>query len=122
GEQSFKPASLSTGFHSHPHACPLRRQIAIKLLRFLAMLQSPLLHFPGFGIHPCNLLESRVVVTTYNHHCSAPFSRTLVGWHHQSLLGRRSRHCYGINCAQNRAGANPPHFAATPDSAAATGR
>src|ERR1035441_1710023 len=86
------------------------------------MLQSPLLHFPGFGIHPCNLLESRVVVTTYNHHCSAPFSRALVGWHHQSLLGRRSRHCYGINYTQNRAGANPPHFAATPDSAAATGR
>jgi len=30
-------------------------------------------------------------------HCSAPFSRALVGLHHQSLPGRGSRHCYGIN-------------------------
>jgi hypothetical protein len=27
----------------------------------------------------------------------APFSRALVGWHHQSLLGPGSRHGYGIN-------------------------
>jgi hypothetical protein len=33
----------------------------------------------------------------YNDHCSAPFSRALVGLHHQSLLGRGSRHCHGIN-------------------------
>src|SRR5215469_1361357 len=29
--------------------------------------------------------------------CSAPLSRALLGWHHQSLLGRRSRHWHGIN-------------------------
>src|SRR5260370_2534160 len=34
---------------------------------------------------------------SYNDHYSAAFSRALVGWHHQSLLGRGSRHCYGIN-------------------------
>src|SRR6266481_4037604 len=27
------------------------------------------------------------VVASHNDHCSAPFSRALVGWHHQSLLG-----------------------------------
>jgi len=26
----------------------------------------------------------------------------LVGWHHQSLLGRGSRHCYGINYTHNQ--------------------
>jgi hypothetical protein len=30
----------------------------------------------------------------------APFSRALVGWFHQSLLGRGSRHCHGINFAK----------------------
>jgi hypothetical protein len=38
-----------------------------------------------------------VVIASYNDHCSAPFSRALVGSHHQSLLGRGNRHCYGIN-------------------------
>src|ERR1019366_6812935 len=67
-EQSFKPASVPTRFHPQTHAHSLRREIAIKLFRFLAVLQSPLLQFPGFGIHKRNLLEPRVVVTTYNHH------------------------------------------------------
>jgi cytochrome c-type biogenesis protein CcmH/NrfG len=31
---------------------------------------------------------------------AAPFSEP-VGWYHQSLLGYRSRHCYGINFANN---------------------
>jgi len=44
-----------------------------------------------------NLLKPRVVIRSYNDHCSAPFSRALVGLHHQSLIGRGSRHCYGIN-------------------------
>src|ERR1700687_1593678 len=42
-----------------------------------------------------------MVIRSYNDHCSAPFSRALVGWHHQSLLGRGSRHCYGINYTKN---------------------
>jgi hypothetical protein len=48
-QQSFKPARLSTGFHSHAHLYSLGREIAVELLRFLAVLQSPLLQFPGFG-------------------------------------------------------------------------
>ncbi|HEV2731751.1 MAG TPA: hypothetical protein VGV15_17105 [Terriglobales bacterium] len=31
------PSRVSTGLHAHAHLHPLRRQIAIKLLRFLAM-------------------------------------------------------------------------------------
>jgi hypothetical protein len=38
----------------------------------------------------------------------APFSRALVGLHHQSLLGRGSRHCHGIKFTQNpMVGAKP---------------
>ena len=65
------------------------------------MLQSPLLQIPGFAIHQCYLLKPRVVVTTYNHHVRLLSPGPLVGWHHQSLLGHWSRHCYGINYARH---------------------
>jgi hypothetical protein len=45
-EQSFKPARLSTGFHPHSHLHSLGREIAIKLFRFLTVLQSPFLELP----------------------------------------------------------------------------
>src|SRR6266576_371922 len=67
-QQPFKPARLPTGFHSHPHLDSLCPEIAVERLRFLAVLQSPLLQFPCFGIYKSNLLETRMVVTTYNHH------------------------------------------------------
>src|SRR5208337_2539623 len=76
-------------------------ELTIELVRFLSVLQSALLQFPGVRIHKRNLLKPRVVIASYNDHCSAPFSRALVGWHHQSLIGRGSRHCYGINYTQN---------------------
>jgi hypothetical protein len=43
----------------------------VELLRFLAVLQSPLPQFPSFGIHKGNLLE--------------PFYQALVVCYHQSL-------------------------------------
>src|SRR5690349_2764337 len=36
-----------------------------------------------------------------NHDPYSDSSRALVGWHHQSLLGRGSRHCYGIITPKN---------------------
>ena len=36
-QHSLKPARVSTGFHPHAHLYSLRREIAIELLRFLAM-------------------------------------------------------------------------------------
>src|SRR5664280_3601118 len=68
GEQSFKPARMPARLHPHAHLYSLGRQITVELLRFFAVLQSPLLQFPSLGIHKSNLLEARVVVTTYNHH------------------------------------------------------
>src|SRR5450631_2074902 len=98
GEQSFKPARMPARLHPHAHLYPLCRQITVELLRFFAVLQSPLLQFPSLGIHKSNLLEARVVVTTYNHHVRllSPERSCLVG-SHQSLLGYWSRHCHGIN-------------------------
>src|SRR6266550_6407237 len=57
----------------------------------------------------CKRLETRMVVTTYNHHVRLLSPGPLVGWHHQSLLGRGSRHCYGINYTQNPAGGRNGH-------------
>src|ERR1019366_3610189 len=80
GEQPLKPACMPARLHPHAHPHSLCREITVELLRFLAMLQSRLLQFPSFGIHKSNLLEARVIVCSYNDHCSAPFSRAfLVG-------------------------------------------
>src|ERR1019366_1266922 len=46
----------------------LCRQITVELLRFLAVLQSPLLQFPGLGIYKSNLLKARVIIASYNDH------------------------------------------------------
>ncbi len=96
-QQPFKPASVPTRFHPDTHFEFLRSQISIELFRVLAMLQPPFLQLTCVRIDKRNLLEARMVIRSYNDHRSAPFSRALVGWHDQSLLGRRSRHCYGIN-------------------------
>src|SRR5215469_17968357 len=57
-------------------------------------------------VHKRNLLEAWVVIKSHNDHVRlSPFSRALVGWHHQSLLGRGSRHCHGINYTHD--GARP---------------
>ena len=106
-QQPLKPARMPTGFHAHAHLHSLGREIAVELLRLLAVLQSTLPAFASFGIHKRNLLEARMVITTYNHHVRLLSPEPLVGWHHQSLLGAGSRHCYGINNTQNaRLGAN----------------
>src|SRR5580700_11369556 len=89
-------------FHSHTDLHSLCRLITVKLLRFLAVLQSPLLQFPGLGIYKSNLLKARVIIASYNDHVRllSPERSWLVG-SHQSLLGYRSRHCHGINFTQN---------------------
>jgi hypothetical protein len=97
-QQPFKPTSVPTRFHPYTHFEFLRSQIAIELFRVLAMLQPPFLQLTRVCIDKRNLLEARMVIRSYNDHRSAPFSRASVGSHHQSLLGCRSRHCYGINC------------------------
>jgi len=64
GQQPFKPARMPAGFHPHAHLHSLGREIAVELLRLLAVLQSALPALASFGIHKRNLLEARMVVTT----------------------------------------------------------
>src|ERR1035438_701342 len=64
--------------HPYTHLHSLCRQITVELLRFLAVLQSPLLQFPSLGIYKSNLLEARVIIASCNDHCSAPLSRALL--------------------------------------------
>jgi hypothetical protein len=89
-EQPLKPACLSTGFHPHSHLHSLGRELAIKLFRFLTVLQSPFLELPTVAIHKRNLLKARVVICSYNDHVRLLISEPF-GWiqHHQSLLGRQ---------------------------------
>jgi hypothetical protein len=62
------PAAVQTSGHAHwPPS--LRASLFPRprdLLRFLAVLQSTLSAFAGFGIHKRDLLTARMVVTTYN--------------------------------------------------------
>src|SRR5207237_8852702 len=90
-QQSLKPACVATGFHPYTHLQSLGCELTVELFRFLTVLQCPLLQFPSFGIHIRNLLEARVIIASYNDHCSAPSSRAFFGWfqHHQSLLGSK---------------------------------
>src|SRR5881397_4057412 len=93
---------MPTGFHPNPHFFSTHLELAVELLRFLAVPQSPFVQFTRVRIDKRNLLEARVIVTTYNDHCSAPFSRACwLALAPPTLLGRGSRHCHGINLAQN---------------------
>src|ERR1700730_4957711 len=107
-QQSLEPARMPTGFHPHAHLLSLGRELTVELLPCLRMLQSALLQFPGFGIHKRNLLKGRVVICSYNDHCSAPFSRAfwLVATT-KVYSGLGSRHCHGINYTHNPVGSCP---------------
>src|SRR5215469_8219122 len=76
-QQSFKPACMPTGFHPHTHLHSMCRQLAVKLLRFLGVLQLQLPVISRFGIHKRNLLKARVIICSYNDHCPAPFYPSL---------------------------------------------
>lgn len=73
---------MPTRLHSHtclPIACS---EITLERLGFLAVLQSTLSALPGFGIYKRNLLEVRVVVTSYNqpNQPARLLSPKLFGW------------------------------------------
>src|SRR2546430_9699906 len=56
-QQSLEPACVSTGFHPQTNGFSLAGQLAVELLRQLAMLQPLLFHFSRFCIDIRNLLE-----------------------------------------------------------------
>jgi hypothetical protein len=71
-QQSLEPARMPAGFHTHAHLHSLGRQIAVELLRFLAVLRSSLSTISSFGIYKRNLLEARVVIASLYLVCIFP--------------------------------------------------
>src|ERR1700751_5586875 len=67
-QETLEPPSVTTRFHPHPHLGPDLCQSAIELLGFFPVPKAPLLHLPSLSIDQCDLLEARVIVTTYNQH------------------------------------------------------
>src|SRR6266581_504728 len=57
-----------TGFHPNPHFFSAHLELAVELLRFLAVSQFPFVPLTRVRIDKRNLLEARVIVTTYNDH------------------------------------------------------
>src|SRR5437899_6324667 len=59
---------MPTGLHHNPHFFSAHLDLAVELLRFLAVPQFPFVQFPRVRIDKRSLLEARVIVTTYNDH------------------------------------------------------
>src|SRR5712691_58539 len=59
---------MTAGFHPNPYLFPAHLELAVELLRFLAVPQSPFVQFTCVCIYKRDLLEARVIVTTYNDH------------------------------------------------------
>src|SRR5215469_9805715 len=59
---------MPTGFHSHTQLPTAGCKLAIKLFRSLAMPESLFLQLTCLRVHESNLLEARVIITTYNQH------------------------------------------------------
>jgi len=53
---------MSTGFYPNSYLGSLRCEIAIKLFRFLTVLQSPFSALPSFGIYKRNLLVAPIMI------------------------------------------------------------
>jgi hypothetical protein len=64
GQQPFKPARMPAGFHPHSYLGTSHPEIAIKLLRLLAVQQSLLSQLSCVGIYKSNLLEARVIIAS----------------------------------------------------------
>src|SRR5438067_11334227 len=59
---------MPTGFHPNTHFFSAHLELTVELLRFLAVPQFPFVQFTTVRIDKRNLLEARVIVTTYNDH------------------------------------------------------
>src|SRR6266704_2948333 len=59
---------MPTGFHPNTHFFSAHLELTVELLRFLAVPQFPFVPLTRVRIDKRNLLEARVIVTTYNDH------------------------------------------------------
>jgi hypothetical protein len=76
---------VSAGFHPYPHT--LLFALAIELLGFFAVRQPLFSALPSFRVDKSNLLEARMIITTYNQHVRLLSSEPFGCLRFQSLLG-----------------------------------
>jgi hypothetical protein len=67
-QQPLEPARVSAGLHPHSHRSILLLQFPVELFGLLRMRPAPFLQFTRLCIHERNLLEARMIITTYNQH------------------------------------------------------
>jgi len=67
-QQTLEPARMPTGFHAHTHSHAALAEFVLELLGLFLVSQPCLAEFLRVGVHVRNLLEDRVIITTYNDH------------------------------------------------------
>ena len=78
-QQELKPLRMPARFHSHAHRFPSSMQFTVELLRFLGVLQSALTALSCLLINERYLLETRVIIASYNQHRRLLSPRPLIG-------------------------------------------
>jgi hypothetical protein len=88
---------MSAGFHAYPHRYAAGAEIPVELFGLFFVSQARFAEFARVGVYVRNLLEARVIITTYNDHVRllSPEPAWLA-FAPPTLLGPGSRHCYGI--------------------------
>src|SRR5580704_2964841 len=125
-QQTLEPARVSAGFHPHPYGQILLLEFSIKLLGFSRVGQPTFTALAGFCVYKSNLLEARMIVTTYNQHVrllsSEPFGwfappkftrawePTLLWNHYTHRPGKRRRQAEGMQTERISADWRPPFF------------
>ena len=67
-QQTLEPARVSAGFHAHPHGHSALAEFAVELLGLFLVSQAGFAQFARIRVYVRNLLEARVIITTYNDH------------------------------------------------------
>src|SRR5947207_6698862 len=67
-QQTLEPARVPAGFHAYPHGHAALAELVVELLGLFLVSQAGFAEFASIGVHIGNLLEARVIVTTYNDH------------------------------------------------------
>src|SRR5580704_7473453 len=87
-QESLEPARMPPRFHSHSYLLALGCEVTIKLFFSHCALIVALRNLPSRYLQT-HLLETRVIIASYNAHGPAPFCPSLHGWfwHHQVYSG-----------------------------------
>src|SRR6266581_6535327 len=94
--QPLEPAPVPAGFHPDADLDSSLVEFTVELLGLAGMFKPTFTAFSCFAIDKGDLLEARVVITTYNLHVRLLSPEPLVGsGEPQSLLGRWEPSAYG---------------------------